>query len=146
MVVAVVVEVLVVGLEHAPVVRILVGLIAVLPEQNAILVLDEELPRGARLAAEIVQDGADLGVEIRQAVEESAKPPEIVGLPPHVREDELGLRVPREEAVSLGDQILERGKAGAIEIPAVGEQAPSRATARSGSRAAERTRPDRRCE
>src|SRR5260221_11386124 len=54
-VVAVIVEVLVVGLEHAPVVRILVGLVAVLSEQDPILVLDEELVRGARLAAEVVQ-------------------------------------------------------------------------------------------
>src|SRR6059036_2870698 len=38
-IVPVIVEILVVGLEHPPVVRILVGLIAVLPEQNPILIL-----------------------------------------------------------------------------------------------------------
>src|SRR5216110_3092224 len=54
-IVAVVVEVLVVGLEHAPVIRVLVGLIAVLAEENPVLILDEEIVRGARLAAEVVQ-------------------------------------------------------------------------------------------
>src|SRR5215218_6962637 len=47
-VIAVIVEVLVIGFEHAPVVRILALLVGILAEQHAILVLDEELARGAR--------------------------------------------------------------------------------------------------
>src|SRR4051812_5811464 len=56
MVVAVIVEVLVSRLEHAPVIRILVGLEAVFAEENPILILDEELTREPRLAADVVKD------------------------------------------------------------------------------------------
>src|SRR5439155_21205388 len=55
MVITVVIEVLVVGLEHTPVVRIFVRLIAVLPEQEPILVLDEEVVRRPWLTADVVQ-------------------------------------------------------------------------------------------
>src|SRR4029078_12439621 len=51
---AVVVEVLVVGLEHAPVVGVLGRLVGVLPEHQAVLVLGEELRGGVRLPAELI--------------------------------------------------------------------------------------------
>src|SRR5690606_15333171 len=55
MVVAIVVEVLVRRLEHAPVVGILDGLEAVLAEEDPVLVSDEEVPGRAGLAPELVQ-------------------------------------------------------------------------------------------
>src|SRR5918993_1999148 len=54
-IVAVVIEVFVVGFEDAPIVRELIRLIAVLAEQDAILVLDEELASHPRLSAEVVE-------------------------------------------------------------------------------------------
>src|SRR5919107_2755459 len=51
---AVVVEVLVARLEHAPVVRILRRLERILSEQQAVLVLDEEVVRPVRLAPAVV--------------------------------------------------------------------------------------------
>ena len=77
-IVAVVVEVLVVGLEDAPVVRILVRLVAVLAEQNPILVLDEELVRRPRLAAEVVEHGGDVVVHVRVLVEQLAGARQVV--------------------------------------------------------------------
>ena len=70
---AVVVEVLVVGLEHAEVDEVLVGGPGVLPEHHAVLVLLEPGARGARLSAELGEDGADLRVDVRQTVEELAR-------------------------------------------------------------------------
>src|SRR5262244_3373045 len=51
-VVAVVVEVLVLRLEDPPVVRVLFGLKRILAEEQAVLVLDEEVVREARLASD----------------------------------------------------------------------------------------------
>ena len=68
-VVAVIVEVFVAGLEHAPVVRVFVRLIAVFSEQHPVLVLHEEVVRRARLAAEVVEHGADFAVHVRHLVE-----------------------------------------------------------------------------
>ena len=92
MVVAVVVEVLVGRLERAPVVRVLAGLVRVLPEQNPVLILDEEGARGPRLAAQLGEDGAGFGVDVRHPVEHGRQPRQIVGVEPEVRGDER--RVP----------------------------------------------------
>jgi hypothetical protein len=87
-IVAVVVEVFVVGFEDAPIVRVLVRLIAVFPEQDAILVLDEELARGARLAAEVVEHGRDVVVDVRVLVEQLAGAREVIRVPAEMRQDE----------------------------------------------------------
>src|SRR5262245_9622030 len=92
-VIAVIVEVLVVGLEYAPVVRIFVGLIAVFPEENPVLILEEKVARGARLAADIVQDGGNVVVRVRILIEQLAGAREVVGVPPEVRQDELRVRM-----------------------------------------------------
>src|SRR5690606_35311052 len=55
----IVVEVVVVGLEHAPEVRILTGLDRVLAEQYPVLVPDEELACGARLTSDVVEHCTD---------------------------------------------------------------------------------------
>src|SRR5258706_8502776 len=68
MVVAIVVEILVVGLEHTPVVRVFIRLVAVLAEQNPVLIFDEELVRGPRLAAEVVQHRGHVVVDVRVGI------------------------------------------------------------------------------
>ena len=94
MVVAVIVEILIVGLEDPPVVRIFVRLVTVLSEEDAILIFQEEFVRGARLAAEIVKNGRDVVVDVRVLIEQLAGPGEIVGVPPEVRKDDFRIRVP----------------------------------------------------
>src|SRR6185295_12130826 len=64
-IVAVVVKVLVVGFEYAPVVRVFVGLEAVFAKQDPILILDKEIVRRPRLASEVVKDRADFRIQIR---------------------------------------------------------------------------------
>src|SRR5215207_8220154 len=108
-IVPVVVEVVVARLEHPPVVRILLGLERILAEEQPVLVRDEEVVRRARLAADVVEDRADLGVDVRHRVEHLAEPSQIVGLPPHVRGDERRLRMLLEETVALSHQLFERG-------------------------------------
>src|SRR5437667_12857649 len=71
-IVAVVVEVLVVGLEDAPVIRVFVRLVAVFAKENPILILHEELVRRARLPAEIVEDRRDVEVHVRIGIEQPA--------------------------------------------------------------------------
>src|SRR5262245_28351296 len=63
-IVPVVVEVLVLRLEYAPVVRVLLGLERVLAEENPVLVLDEEIMRRARLAPEGGENCADLAGDV----------------------------------------------------------------------------------
>ena len=120
MVVAIVVEVLVVGLEHAPVVRILVGLVGVLAEHDPILVLHEEVVRGPRLPADVVQHGPDFRGQIRHPVEHRAEARQVVRVPPHVRDDEVRPGMPGEQSIALGHQVLERRKPRAVGVTAVG--------------------------
>src|SRR5688500_19546573 len=63
-VVAVVIEVLICRLEYSPEVRIFVRLEAVFPEQDAVLVLHEEVSPETRLAYEIIQDSANLRMQV----------------------------------------------------------------------------------
>src|SRR6476660_7374653 len=72
-VVAIVVEVLVVGLEHTPIVRILVRLVGVLAEHDPILILHEEVVRGPRLPADVVQHGPGFRGQIRHPGEHRAE-------------------------------------------------------------------------
>ena len=69
----VVVEVLVVGFEHAEIDVVLGGRPGVFAEQNPVLIAHEPVVRGSRLAAEFGQDRADLGVDVRIFVEKSAQ-------------------------------------------------------------------------
>ena len=107
MIVAVVVEVLVAGLERPPVVRILVWLEAVLAEQHAVLVLHEEVVRRLRLAAELGENGRHLEVDVRHRVEHLLRLHQIVGAIGEVRADVGGLRMLAEHAIALGEQLLE---------------------------------------
>ena len=118
-VVAVIVEVLVVGLEHPPVIGILVGLEAVLPEQQAILVLHEERVSRPRLAADVVEDRADFGVDVGQAVHHRREAAQVLGVPAQVRQDERRLRVLGEQSIALPHQLFERRKARSIEVAAI---------------------------
>ena len=144
-VVTVIVEVFVGGLERAPVVRIFVGLIAVLAEQQPVLVLDEEVVRRARLTAEVVEHGADFGVDVRHLVEHRAEPAEVVGVPAQVRQDERRLRVLRDHPVALPHQLFERRKSRPVLVTAVRIQRQLEPALVADSRAAGRTRPGRRC-
>src|SRR5688500_9849109 len=74
---AVVIEVFVSGLEHAEVRVVLGGLIAVLPEEHAVLVLRQKLSREAWLTSQLGQHGADLGVHVRQRIHECTEMGEI---------------------------------------------------------------------
>jgi hypothetical protein len=66
--------------------------------------------RAARLAADVVQDGAHFRVDVRHLVEQLAKPAEIVPVPAEMRHHEAGLRVLLEQAIALRDQLLEARK------------------------------------
>src|SRR5687768_15385514 len=105
-IVAIVIEVVVAGLENAPVIRILVRLERVLPEQDLVLVLDEEVAGGARLPADVVQYRADLRVDVRH-VEDLPEVLQVVRLPAHMGGDEGCLRVLPEEVVALCHQRIE---------------------------------------
>ena len=83
----------------------------------------------ARLTAELVQDGADLEVDVRHRVEHLRGAAEIVAVPPEVRGDEARLRMTREEPIALARERLERGKL-AARILTSRETARARATAR----------------
>ena len=75
--------------------------------------------RRSRLPPDVVQHGADLSGQIRHPVEHRAKPRQVVRVPSHVRDDEMGLRMSGEEAVAFGHQLFERGETRAIRIAAV---------------------------
>ena len=121
MVVAVVVEVLVGGLEDPPVVGELDGLVGVLPEEQPVLVLDEELPGRPGLAPEVVEDGRQVQVQVGNRVEDLGGSLQIVAVEPEVRRDEAGVRVLQEHPVALGEQGLEIDLVGPV-VPPTGEE------------------------
>ncbi len=106
-VVPVVVEILVRGLERPPEVRILAGDVRVLAEQDPVLVLDEERSRRARLPSQFGKDRAGFGHDVRVLVEQPPEARQVVGVIREVRGDERRLRVPRKQAIPLGHQRLE---------------------------------------
>ena len=107
MIAAVVVEVVVIRLEHAPVIRILLGLKRVLAEENPVLVFDEEVVRAARLTTDVVQHRANFRVHVGHLVEHLAQPAEVVRVPAHVRRDEDRSWMLAEQVVPLARDLLE---------------------------------------
>ena len=107
MIVAIVIEVLVGSFKHAPVVRILIRLVAILAEQDAVLVLYEKIVRRPWLPAEIVQHRGHVEIDVRIRIEQPACSRQIVRVPPEVRQDVLRLRVPADHVVALGHQFFE---------------------------------------
>lgn len=62
-------------------------------EQEAILVLDEKIPRRVGLPAQLVDPSGYVHVEIGISIEQFAQHPQIIAQLPHVRanEDRLGM-------------------------------------------------------
>ena len=67
---AVVLEILVASLEHAPVIRELLGRIRVLAEEHAILVADQEVPSAERDATQFVQHCGNVDMDVGALVEQ----------------------------------------------------------------------------
>src|SRR5690606_41738945 len=59
---------------------------------DALPISDEEVAGRARLASELVQDGADLVMDVRELVEVGRGPRQIVAVPAEVRGDERRVR------------------------------------------------------
>src|SRR5678815_4586655 len=100
-VVTVVIEVLVLRLEDAPVIRVLSWLEGVLAEHDPVLILDEEIVSGARLPTKVVQDGATLDDDVRVGVEQRSGLLQVVGVPAEVGGHEARLRMALEDVVAL---------------------------------------------
>jgi hypothetical protein len=77
--------------------------------------------RHARLAPEVVQHGAEFGVEIRHLVEHSSQASQVIAMPAQMRRHELRLRMPLEQPIALRHQCLE-GWIPIGRIRAIGEQ------------------------
>ena len=107
MIVAIVVEVIVLSLEHAPVVRILLRLVGVLSEENSVLEFDEEVVRCSRLSPDVVEHGTHVYIHIGHLRQHFPKAAEVVGVPAHVRSDEGRLRISPEQVVALLHQLVE---------------------------------------
>ena len=114
MVVPVVVEVFVLGLEDAPIVRVLVRLEGVLPEEDPVPVFLEEGPGEAGLPAQVVEYCADLAMHVGVSVEELAESSQVVRIPTHVREHPRGVRVLGKHPVPLGHEVVEGRVPGAV--------------------------------
>src|SRR4029453_3306338 len=120
-VVAVVVEIFVARLQYPPIVRILVWLVGVLPEQQPVLVLDEKVVRKAWLPADVVKHRADLAVDVRHLVEHPPETSEVIRVPSQMSCDKRRLGMLLEQPIALGHQRLESRKA-RILITAILEQ------------------------
>src|SRR3954471_6266731 len=105
---AVIVEILVVRLEDAPVIRVFGRLVGVLAEHDAVLVLGEKLRRREGLAAELVEDRRHFEHDIGKRVQQMGGALEIVAIPGEVRGNEARLRMLGEHVVALLHQLLER--------------------------------------
>src|SRR5687768_14418595 len=77
--------------------------------------------RRVRLTADVIKDSADLRVHVRIFREQLAKASEVVGVPSHVRGDKCRFRIPAEEIVALGHQLVEARKL-VLRIAAPGKQ------------------------
>src|SRR5215204_3858175 len=104
----VVVEILVMRLEDAPVVGILRRFVGVLAEHHAVLVLGEELRGGVGLPAELVEHRGHFEVHVLLRVELTRGAGQVVPVPVEVRTDEPRLRMLREHVVAFGHQLFER--------------------------------------
>ncbi len=93
-------EVLVGGFEDTKVYDVFGGAPCVFAEEYAVLVFDEEPAGEAGSAAELLDHGAELGIDVRKAVEQLTEPAEV-----GVDENCLGM---------LGKEAMlsERGKSG----------------------------------
>src|SRR5690606_15089728 len=90
-------------------------------EEDPVLVSDEEVPGRAGLAPELVQDGPDLVIHVRELVEQRARALEVVAVPAEVRRDERRLGVLAEEVVPLLHERLEVDLVRTVVAP-VGEE------------------------
>jgi hypothetical protein len=83
--------------------------------------------RGARLATQVVQDGAYFHGDVGKVVQHLCRPGKVVGVPAEVRRDERCFRMPAEDVVALRQQLFERHATGLV-VASIGEQGELRDT------------------
>src|SRR4051812_28667850 len=86
-------------------------------EEDAVLVLLEELPRRARLPAQLADAGPDLDRRVRELVQGLAHEGEVLRVVPDVEEHELGAGMAGEHAVTRGHDLGEGREIVVVEGP-----------------------------
>src|SRR6267378_1570273 len=105
---AVILKIFVPRFERPEIPLVFVHVVDVLAYQHTVLIFHQKIVRRIGLPPQFRQHCGDVHIHVRQRIESFPQPLQVVSMKPQMRRDEIRSRMPREKAIALRHQRLER--------------------------------------